>query len=124
MHSHGSGMSNLVPGHRANLWGFYRHHSGGVTVQRHEFHFVSPAILVQVDQHHGADVARTQAVFGQVACKNHILEFVDHSCSLILSGYAITKRGVRSPASINHTERILATTPSARRISGGLFAPR
>src|ERR1039458_3397208 len=51
-------MGDLAPGHRPDLRCFKRDHRRGVSVQRHEFHFVALAITIHVD--HRAHVATLQ----------------------------------------------------------------
>src|SRR5439155_22402875 len=95
----------------ARLVGHESRNRDCVSVQRGELHFI--ASVATMHKNHRADVAGAHAVFWQVAGQNHVIQFVNHNCLLRRNGYAVTKRGRCSPASMNHTDRIPAIVPSA-----------
>ena len=108
-------MGNLAGLGRTNL---IRHQSDNcncVTIERYKFNFV--ALVSAMHEHNSANVTDAQAIFRQVAGKNYVFQFFNRIHFFRRSGYAVTKRGIRSPNSINHTERILATVSSGMDIN-------
>jgi hypothetical protein len=69
---------------RTNLMGHQRDDRNRLAVQGSEFNFIARRAAMR--QHHRADVARAQPVFGQVARENHVIQFFDHTASFFFSG--------------------------------------
>ncbi len=69
---------------RPKLMGQQRDDRNRLAVQRGEFDFVTRRFAMH--QHHRANVASIQTVFGQVARQYHVVQFSDHTVSFFFSG--------------------------------------
>ncbi len=85
-------------------------HCDGFTVQRGEFHLVTCAVVM--DQHDRANIATCEAVLGQIAFENYVVQFGNHAVFLF-KGCAVTNRGGAPLLFINHTLRTFKAVPSA-----------
>ncbi len=68
-------MGYFILGNWANLLGPQRDDGNGLTGERHEFH--SEALATFMNKHNCANVARAQAVFGQIGSQHHAVKFID-----------------------------------------------
>src|SRR5574340_1437475 len=102
-------MRNLAARNRSDLRRFEGHNRSGVSIQGDELDLVRLAITIDV--HERTDVSRLQIFFRNGNRQHDALMFIDHSCSVLHAGYAVTSRGAINPRSTIQMLRSIGDFP-------------
>src|SRR5439155_10988992 len=100
-------VANVTAAHRPQLRGQHRRDGYGLSRKSDELNYVSRAVAV--DMHDRADIARLQALIGDVSRQHNAIMFLNHNAS---KGYAVIRRGATWPSSTCQTVRTRGRRPS------------